>query len=244
MLAESNYRLQQFDKALPIYTELSNDPSFTMGNRVVARVAEIQFKQGQYEKAVPAYHRLEKLATSKKDKYSSWNGLMESFYLLAQYDSADIYARLIIEQGNINAAAQNKASLFLGKTAMAKGDYETAKDEFLNTLNAARDEYGAEAKYLLAQILYDQKQYKQSYETLLSLNNDFSSYDAWVGKSFLLMADNFVALDDIFQARATLQSLEKFPIESVKEEARKKLKALEQREAEKQKAIEADTLDN
>lgn len=244
MMAESHYRLQQFDKALPIYSELSNDPSFTMGNRVVARVAEIQFKQGQYEKAVPAFHRLEKLATSKKDKYNSWNGLMESFYMLAQYDSANVYARLIIEQGNINAAAQNKASLFLGKIAMAKGDYDAAKDEFLNTLNAANDEYGAEAKFLLAQILYDQKQYKQSYETLLSLNNDFSSYEAWVGKSFLLMADNFIALDDIFQARATLQSLEKFPLASVKEEARRKLKALEQSEAEKQKTIEADTLDN
>jgi tetratricopeptide (TPR) repeat protein len=244
LIAESHYRLNQFDKALPIYIELSNDLTFSMGNRVVARVAELQFKRGDYEKAVPVFHRLEKLATSKKDKYNAWSGLMESFYIMAQYDSADVYARLILEQGNINAGAQNKASLYLGKTAMARGDYETAKDEFLNTLNAATDEYGAEAKYLLAQILYNQKQYKQSYETLLSLNNDFSSYESWVGKSFLLMADNFMALEDVFQARATLQSLEKFPDPFVKEEARKKLRALEQSELEKQKAIEADTLDN
>jgi TolA-binding protein len=128
---------------------------------------------------------------------------------------------------------------------MARGDYEVAKDEFLNTLNAARDEYGAEAKYLLAQIFYTQKEYKQAYETMISLNNDFSTYDQWVGKSFLLLADNFAAQNDIFQARATLQSLiDKFPLESVKEEARKKLKALEQAELEKQKLLEADTLDN
>jgi tetratricopeptide (TPR) repeat protein len=244
LIAESYYRLQQYDKALPVYLELGNDASYVKANKVVSRIAELQFKQGQYEKAVPVFHRLEKLATSKKDKYNAWNGLMESFFIMAQYDSADFYAKLIMEQGNINAGAQNKASLYLGKTAMAKGEYETAKDEFLNTLNAATDEYGAEAKYLLAQIMHNQKEYKQSNETLLSLNNDFSTYENWVGKSFLLMADNFIALQDIFQARATLQSLEKFPIEAVKEESRKKLKALEQSELEKQKALEADTLEN
>lgn len=244
-MAESHYRLNQLDKALPIYRELSNDMNFTMGSKVIARVAEIEFKQGRYEMAVPAFHRLEKLATNKKEKYNAWSGLMESFYLLTQYDSADVYARLILEQGNINAGAQNKASLYLGKSAMARGDYEAAKDEFLNTLNAARDEYGAEAKYSLAQIFYTQKEYKQAYETLISLNNDFSTYDQWVGKSFLLLADNFAAQNDVFQARATLQSLiDKFPLESVKEEARKKLKALEEAELEKQKQLESDTVDN
>ncbi|HYG18812.1 MAG TPA: tetratricopeptide repeat protein [Ohtaekwangia sp.] len=244
-MAESHYRLDQVDKALPLYQELSADMNFTMGSRVVSRVAEIQFKQGEYARAVPAYQRLESLATNKKEKYTAWSGLMESFFLLSDYDSADIYARLILEQGSINAGAQNKASLYLGKTAMARGDFETAKDEFLNTLNAARDEYGAEAKYLLAEIFYSQKEYKQAYETLISLNNDFSSYEQWVGKSFLLLADNFAAQDDVFQARATLQSLiDKFPSESVKAEARKKLQTLEQAELEKQKELESDTLDN
>ena len=74
----------------------------------------------------------------------------------------------------------------LAKRAMARGDSTSAKDEFLNTLNAARDEYGAEAKYLLAQIFYNQKEYKQSIETLLSLNKDFEEYQDWVGKSYLV----------------------------------------------------------
>jgi TolA-binding protein len=170
---------------------------------------------------------------------------MESFYLLAQYDSADVYARIILERGNVNAGAQNKASLYLGKTAMARGDFETAKDEFLNTLNAARDEYGAEAKYLLGQIFHQQKQYKQCYETLVSLNNDFAAYPEWVGKSYLLLADNFTAMEDLFQAKATLQSLiDHFPLQPVKDEARTKLNQLEQRQVESQQQIESDTLEN
>jgi TolA-binding protein len=224
--------------------ELSRDRTFSMGNKVEGRIAEIEFRQGQYENAITHFHRLEKLATNKKEQYNAWSGLMESFYLMAQYDSAETYARIILEKGAVNASAQNKASLYLGKIALAKGDYETAQDEFLNTVNSAQDEFGAEAKYMIAQIFYLQKQYKQSYETLVSLNNDFESYDEWVGKSYLLLADNFVAMNDNFQAKATLQSLiENFPQENVKEQARKKLAEIEKTEADKQKVIEADTTD-
>ena len=136
---------------------------------------------------------------------------------------------------------------------MARGDSTSAKDEFLNTLNAAQDEYGAEAKYLLAQLFYNQKAYRQSIETLVSLNNDFAEYQDWVGKSYLLLADNYVGLNNVFQAKATLQSLiDNFPQQSIKEAARKKMQEIDKRQIEIQQqqdqdtleTIEVDTLDN
>jgi len=243
-IAESYYRLKEFNKALPIYEVLSSDMTFNLASRTVARKAEIEFALGKYQEAIPSFHRVEKLATNKKDQYTAWSGLMESFYLTGQYDSADIYARTILQHGNINAGAENKASLYLGKSAMARGDSTSAKDEFLNTLNTAQDEYGAEAKYLLAQLFYNQKEYRQSIETLFSLNNDFKAYHDWVGKSYLLLADNYVGLNDVFQAKATLQSLiDNFPQQNVKEAARKKMQEIDKRQVELQIEQEADTLE-
>jgi TolA-binding protein len=244
-LAESHYRLNQFDQAIPVYTELSNDPGLPQASRVVSRLAEIHFRLKQYEQAARSYKRLERVAATKREQAVAWMGLMESYYILGKYDSTEAYARIIIDRGGVAAGAQNKASLYLGKAALSKGDLEGAKDEFLNTLNSARDENGAEAKYLLATIFYNQKEYKQAYETLVSLNNDFSAYDEWVGRSFLLLADNFIATNDVFQARHTLQSLiDNFPLAHIKEEARVKLRKLEADELDKRKKIEADTLDN
>ncbi|MGC1241649.1 MAG: tetratricopeptide repeat protein [Chryseosolibacter sp.] len=243
-VAESYYRMKDPAKALPIYETLSQDKNFNMGSRVVGRIAEIQFKQGNYEAAVRSFHRLEQLATNKTEQYNARTGLMESFFLLAQYDSADTYAKTILERGAVNAEGHNKASLYLGKSAFARGDYESAQDEFLNTLNTAQDEYGAEAKYLLAESFYHQKEYKKSYETLLGLPEDFAAYDAWVGKAYLLMADNFVQMDQLFQARATLQSLiDNFPMQSIKDAASRKLTEIDQAEAERKWDLEAaDTL--
>ncbi len=244
-MAESHYRLREFDKALPTYVELGNDPTFSLVNKVVARIAEIQFKQGKYEQAIVSFHRAEKIAANKKELYTAWSGLMESFFLLAKYDSVNAYANLILEKGNVNIGAQNKASLYLGKSAMAKGDYETAKDEFLNTLNSAQDEYGAEAKYRIGEIFYLTKEHKQCFETLVGLSAQFGTYEEWVGKSFLLQSDNFLAMGDRFQAKETLQSLidNNFPLQHIQDAAKDKLKLIEETELKEKQKVEADTLD-
>jgi len=242
--AESHYRLKDWNKALSIYAELAQDKTFLFASKVIGRLAELEFKQGHYEKAVPYFQQLARLASNKKEQYTAWSGLLDSYYLLAQYDSADVYARVILEKGNINAGAQNKASLFLGKSAMARGDYVVAQDEFLNTLNSAQDEYGAEAKYSLGEIQYLTKEHKQCYETLVSLNSDFVAYPEWVGKSYLLLVDNFLAMGDSFQAKATLKSLEAFPLENIKTLAKEKLKKIEGEELKKANQVKADTLDN
>jgi len=243
--AESYYRLKDFNKALAIYEKIASDKTFLFAGKVIARLAELEFKFARYEKAIPYYHRLTRLAANKKEQYTAWSGLMESHYLLAQYDSVTAYAKIILEKGNVNAGAQNKASLYLGKAAMAKGDNDLAQDEFLNTLNSARDEYGAEAKYLLAEIQYFSKQYKQCYETLVSLNSDFAAYPEWVGKSFLLLADNYLAMGDTFQAKGTLNSLiDNFPQQDVKTIAREKLNKITDAEVLKQKQLKADSVDN
>lgn len=250
-IAESHYRLRNYDDAMELYAEIRDDHTLNYGARITARMAEIDYSQGRYDEAVVNFERLEALAANKKDLYNAWSGLMESYFNLQEYDSVSVYANLILEKGNVNASAQNKASLYLGKAAMEKGDYETAKDEFLNTLNTARDEYGAEAKYLLGKIFYLNKDYNQCYETLIGLNNDFPTYQEWVGKAFLLLADNFVAMGDDFQAKATLQSLiEHFPDPKVKEEASAKLAVIEESQkateppAEDEIEIPIDTLDN
>jgi TolA-binding protein len=54
---------------------------------------------------------------------------------------------------------------------------------------------------------YLKGKYKTSEKTCFGLIKDLPNYDYWVTKTFLLLADNYVALKDTFQAKATLQSV-------------------------------------
>jgi tetratricopeptide (TPR) repeat protein len=242
--AESYYRLKDSQKALDSYREIYGDEKLSFANKVVGRVAELEFKLGRHELAVEANQRLNRIATTAKEKYSSWTGLMDSYFLLTSYDSSLVYATKLLNDAGVSVPVQNRAALASGKIAMAKGDYETAKDEFLTIVNNSTDEFGAEAKYKIGEIQYLSKAYKQSNETMVSLTRDYSSYAFWVGKAFLLMSDNYVGLGETFQAKATLKSLvDKFPMESIKEEARAKLKLIEQSEMKLEK-VEKDSIDN
>jgi TolA-binding protein len=244
-LAEATYRLKNFTDALRLYYLINQDQAFAFANKVVARIAELEFKQGTFDKAVPAYQRLSKIASNKKEQNVAWNGLMESYFFLQQYDSAKSYAETILQSGSVNAGAINKASLYLGKIAKALGDFESAKDEFIATINAAQDEHGAEAKYLLGELFYLTKEHKQCYETLVSLNTDFANYPEWVGKSYLLLSDNFLAGGDPFNAKAVLKSLvDNFPIETIRRTAAEKLNALDQIEIQRLQKMKSDTLEN
>ncbi|MBK9317834.1 MAG: hypothetical protein IPM91_02635 [Bacteroidetes bacterium] len=71
--------------------------------------------------------------------------------------------------------------------------------------------------------------FKASQKKCYDVANQVPSYDFWIGKSFILLADNYIALVDTFQAKATLQSIlenyEKDPAdpEDIKAMAQEKL---------------------
>ena len=81
---------------------------------------------------------------------------------------------------------------------------------------------------------------------MIALSTDFKQYDEWVGKSFLLLADNYLAMDQRFQAIGTLKSLinNNFPLQHIKDSAKEKLKQIEEADLEEKKRLEADTVNN
>jgi TolA-binding protein len=227
-IAESYFRLKDNANALRFYLDLLPRSTAPQTSRIAQRVAEVEFAEGRYDRAIAYFHSLVRNAQNKREEYNGWSGLMESHYLLGVYDSAAHFSRVILEKGNINMGAQNRATLYLGKSYFAQGNFEAAKDEFLLTLNTAKDVNGAEAQYLLGVMLADEQQFRQSNEALIELTKSFATYHEWVGKAYLRMADNFVALGDTFQAKGTLKSVaEGFPLDHVRKAAAAKLAEIE-----------------
>lgn len=230
-LAESYYRLKDKINAIGAYRIVAQDLQSPYYNKAIMRLAELEFANQSYEPSKKFYKQLLAGAKNKKERCNAWLGLMENHFFLQQYDSSNLYINEILNNGNATVDAENKALLYLGKIAMNQGQTEKAMDAFINTINNAKDENGAEAQYLMAEILFSQKQNKQSLETLYDLNNNFSSYENWKGKSFLLMAENFVQMNEMFQAKATLNSLiEKSPNKDVVAKAKLKLAEIDSKE--------------
>ncbi len=245
-MAESYYRQDNIDRALETYYDVYRDGKITGMDRVFERIGELQLKKGDFQEAASFYSKLEDLAQNKRQQSDAWAGLLESYFKLARYDSMRLYANTIIQRGSVSQDATNKAQLYLGKAAYAEGDFNNAIDEFLTTLNTSKDAYGAESQYMIGLIFHQQKQYRQSNNTLFEVNENFSAYSEWLGKTFLLMADNYVALEELFQAKATLNSvIENATITEIVDQAKAKLVEVEKLEGSLEQAeVPKDTTGN
>lgn len=248
-IGESYYRVNQIDRALEVYYEMALKGTSARLSRAIQRIAELEQARGNYDQAITYFKKLETLARNKREQFEAWSGLMTSYFEQdqrnkANLDSVERYAGLILQKGNVSARAENMGLLYQGKVSFARGNYDQAISNFRKALNTAKDIYGAEAQYLMALAQYEQKKYNESIETLYDLNKNFSIYEYWLGQSFLLIADNYVALDEDFQAKATLESLIKnSPVREIVQTAQNKLKTLSTAEAEEaRKARQADSL--
>lgn len=227
-LADSYLKSNKEDLALAQFKMVINERKNDNFTRAILKLADIYYKNENYAEARDWYKRLLDNSSSSKERSIAWVSLMEVYYNLGVYDSVAYYGEQLLNHSKYSLDA-NKATLYLGKVAYMAGDKEKAIDYFISTINLAKDANAAEAKYMIALILFEQGKYKQSLETLYELNNSFYTYSDWLSKSFLLIADNFIATDELFQAKATLQSIiEKSTHEPSIKQAKEKLEQIQQ----------------
>ncbi len=206
-LADSYNRVADSQNALKYFYSVLASPSSNFTSRAAFRAAEIENNFKNYTRAISNYKLWAQTSNSKVDQQKAYLGILEGYYQLKNYDSTIVAARELIAQGNVISNTINKATLYLGKAHLGKNDQIRASTEFENTIKLAKDEYGAEAKYLLAQMSYSAKNYKQTIEICKQLNTDYADYEQWRGRGFLLIADSYIALDDTLNAKAVLNSI-------------------------------------
>ncbi|NEM97939.1 tetratricopeptide repeat protein [Pontibacter burrus] len=226
-LADSYLRKGEAQRGLQRMKEVVAENKSEYVNRAIQRVADLEFEAKNYTEAIRYYTKLRDVAANRREQQNALSGLMMSYFLTNDYAGSKRIANELISQGNAALNAYNTAMLYRGKSTYAQGDLNQAQKELQEAANAANDVHGAEAQYLVAEILYKQKKYKESLDVAFAFNNKFSAHDFWLGKTFLLIADNYTAQNELFQAKATLNSIiEGSPVAEIVEQAKQKLDQL------------------
>ncbi len=207
ILAESLLRQAKLKEALKFYYEVEKDDLYDQMYKVYERIADLEYDANNFNVAISYFHKLSKNSISVNQNLRAVNGLMKSHYFNGKYDSVHVYAKQLLESDGTRNEFLVSAHLFNGKTFFAIGDYENAEKSFKATALIANDESGAEAQYMLGEIKYLTKQYDASNEVLYIIPQKYGNYTEWLDKAFLLIADNFMGKEELFQAKATLESI-------------------------------------
>ena len=206
-VAESYFKLNQLGDALGFYYEVIERMKSSFVPRAALRAAEIEYQQKNYARAVQNFYTLYTISDSKQDQATAGVRLMETYYVMNKLDSSLYFAGEVLKLGDVLPGSTKKAQLYVGKVSLGKGDFAKATSEFKAVLSTSKDELGAEAKYWLSDVLYRQKKYKEAQASILELNKQFQDYEFWRVRGFILLSDVYVGLNDVDQARATLNSI-------------------------------------
>ena len=219
-LAESFFKTKKYENASPVYETLLDSVNSKYFSRSLNRLAQINLHQKNYNRSLNYFKKLEKNSKNNRERIDSYIGSLTNYYYLKNYDSVHFYSSQINSFDKISFNNRNKINLLSAKSFLDSGDITKGIDKLLTTINLVNDESAAEANYLLAKVFYSQSQKNQALETLYALNENFSNYDYWVGKSYLLIADIFISMNEGFQANATLESLiDNTNIDEIRDEA-------------------------
>ncbi|MGZ3872671.1 MAG: tetratricopeptide repeat protein, partial [Mucilaginibacter sp.] len=205
--AQSLVNLNRIDEAVVDYNVILNDWTSPYTERSLISMAKLYMAQKKYNEAVPFLKKIETNSEYKADYTFAVNSLLFCYSQMEMPDDALNYVKLVRDNEKTAQEDKFKTGLYAGQAYLQKGDTTSAVNEFDYTVANTKTVAAAEAKYNIARIEYLKGKYKASQKTCFDLVKDLPNYDYWVTKTFILLADNYVALKDTFQAKATLQSV-------------------------------------
>ena len=231
--SECDFKKGFFVEALKGYLYVTEQPKSNFTEKALIKSAFINYKKENFADALNGYIKLEELAEVPSNIMEARIGQMRCNYKVLHYDASIVAAKKVIAMEKTPNEIIHESHLTIAKSYLATGNDSLAMDEFKITTNLTRSEIGAEAKYNIAFLQYKKGDYTASEKTIDEIIKQVPSYDYWIAKSFILWADNYVALKDNFQAKATLQSIiDNADNPELINEAKQKLEAITKAEAE------------
>ena len=116
------------------------------------------------------------------------------------------YAKKVMDLEKIDNLLLTKAYIILARSEFELGNYAKSKSTFEKVSKMSFSDEGAEAKYFLAYLTFLDEDFLKSEQLIFALADDYTS-DYFIARAFILLSDIYVAQNNLFQAKATLESI-------------------------------------
>lgn len=173
-----------------------------------ARKAEIEYLDKDYAAAMESFKHLQAVAENPENKEAAKLGLMRCAELIGQPQEALLAANDLLKEPKLSPEIMSEAHYVRAKAYISLKQENKALADLKEISKDTRTIHGAEAKYLLAQLYYDNKDDKNAETVLMNFIENGTPHQYWLARGFILLADIYIRQGDDFQARQYLTSLQ------------------------------------
>jgi len=207
-LGQLHYAADEKDKALPYYENVAEVSNNEFTEPALARISEIYLSREDYKSAIVYLEKLAVNASHEENKIFAKTNSMKAYYELKDYNKAVAAATEVLAMPTITDRVKSDAILIEARSAMETGNEQKAKEAYQRVAGIATGKLAAEALYYDAYFKNKEGAYKTSNEQVQKLARDYSGYKEFGARGLVLMAKNFYALEDAYQATYILTSIE------------------------------------
>ena len=196
------------DEAVENFEKVLEFPNNQYREEAMVVAAEIYYDDKAYDKASTLYKEIAELSSNEERQKVALTRVLHIAIEQENHNDIILYATKIENQENVSPELKREAALYRAKSHLAKGNSDKAFEEFDNLAADTRTKEGAEAKYLVAQMLFDEKSYDFCEDEINEFIEMSTPHTYWMARSFILLADLYTAQDKALEAKQYLLSLQ------------------------------------
>lgn len=170
--------------------------------------SQILFGSKSYAEAMACYKQLKAIATTSQHRQLAATGALRCAALLNDDIETIAAASSLIAESKLTPELKNEALYLRAKAYINQQAYKKATADLEELSLDTRTLYGAEAKYLLALLLYNSNKFDDAEKQILDFIDQSTPHAYWLARSFVLLSDVYVATGRELDARQYLLSLQ------------------------------------
>ena len=199
---------KEYDEAKQLFKVVLASGDTKFAESASARKAEIEYMQEDYVAALESFKHLKAVAESKDNKDAAKLGIMRCAQYTGKQQDALSGAEELLKDPKLSPELSAEARYIRAKANIALKQPAKAMTDLQTISKDTRTVYGAEAKYLLSQLYFNNKENAKAEKELMNFIENGTPHQYWLARGFILLADIYISQNDDFQARQYLTSLQ------------------------------------
>lgn len=201
------YKNNNYDKAKTYLSQVASHRSSKYCEEATRMLADLAYNNRDYDLAIEAYGNLIELTGNSSTKLHAQAHRLRAAWSVANYGIIIKETAPVLDNNKLLPETATELRYYRAKAYLAKEKSEAAIEDLRLLAKDTRNVYGAEAKYQLAQIYYNIKQYDNAEKEVLDYINVSTPHSYWLARSFVLLADVYMKNEKYIEAKQYLISL-------------------------------------
>lgn len=174
---------------------------------VTDRLAEVTFDSGMYAESASAARSLYDLVEGAAERSAAARRYVDAVLARNDDDATSAMVEELMAMTDVEEPVRRRAQFASAKVLRKRGERDAANVIFAELSTSTADAVGAESAYEMICAAYDKGEVEDAENRVYALADSKTPHTYWLGKAFILLGDIYVGKGDLFQARATYQSV-------------------------------------